>query len=217
MRVIEVFTSISGEGPHAGGLSTFVRTAGCNLRCLWCDTPYALEFGAGEDVCVQALVRRVSAMGCRHVTLTGGEPLAADGAEALVHGLLAAGHEVEVETNGSRPIGPFLLDGCTVTMDWKMPSSGCSAMMDALNLRRLRSCDCLKLVLGRGDLPVVLGVLRGVPAGGRVYLSPVFGQVEPAAIVEQMKALAAAGIDMANVRLQLQVHKLVWSPRARGV
>lgn len=216
MRVVEIFDSISGEGPHAGGLSTFIRLAGCNLRCAWCDTPYALSFGAGEEMDVQA-VRRSTA--CRHVTLTGGEPLSTPDAVPLVEELLRAGHEVEVETNGSFDIAPLVaLKGCSVTMDWKMPSSGCpSGSMRPANLSILRPCDCLKLVLARGDLPEVWSVLETVRPETRVYLSPVFGKIDPAEIVELMKAMADAGRDMDSVRLQLQMHKIVWGPERRGV
>lgn len=216
MRVAEVFDSISGEGSHAGGLSTFIRLAGCNLRCSWCDTPYALRFGAGEEMDVQAVLRRTA---CRHVTLTGGEPLAAPEAVPLVEELLRAGHEVEVETNGSFDIAPLAaLKGCSVTMDWKMPSSGCpSGSMRPANLSILRPCDCLKLVLARGDLPEVWGVLEAVRPETRVYLSPVFGKIDPAEIVELMKAMADAGRDMGSVRLQLQMHKIIWGPKRRGV
>ena len=216
MRVVEIFNSISGEGPHAGGLSTFIRLAGCNLRCAWCDTPYALSSSAGEKMDVQAVLRRVA---CRQITRTGGEPLAAPDAIPLVEELLRAGHEVEVETNGSFDVAPLVaLEGCSITMDWKMPSSGCpSGSMRPANLSVLRPCDCLKLVLARDDLPEAWSVLEEIRPEARVYLSPVFGKINPAEIVEMMKSLADAGRDISSVRLQLQMHKIVWGPERRGV
>lgn len=218
MRVVEIFDSISGEGSHAGGLSTFIRLAGCNLRCSWCDTLYAMSSMAGREMTLQQVLRAVRRGRTRHVTLTGGEPLGAPDAQTLVEELLHSGYEVEVETNGSKDIAPFAeLDGCTLTMDWKMPSSGYSGSMLEENLPLLRSCDCLKLVLARGDLPDVWKVLKRVKPETRVYLSPVFGRIEPAEIVELMKALADAGRDMSGVRLQLQMHKIVWPPERRGV
>lgn len=218
MRVVEVFTSISGEGSHAGGLSTFVRLAGCNLRCSWCDTPYALSFMAGRDMTLEQVLRAVRREKAGHVTLTGGEPLASPDAEALAEALVQAELEVEVETNGSIDISPLVaLERCSVTMDWKMASSGCSGSMLKENLALLRSCDCLKLVLAAGDLPDVWKVLRRVKPETRVYLSPVFGRIEPVQIIERMKAMADAGRDMSNVRFQLQMHKIVWPPERRGV
>ena len=103
-------------------------------------------------------------------------------------------------------------------MDWKMPSSGCpSGSMRPSNLSILRPCDSLKLVVARGDLPEVWSVLEAVRPGRRVYLSPVFGKIDPAEIVELMKSMADAGRDMNSVRLQLQMHKIVWGPKRRGV
>jgi len=98
-----------------------------------------------------------------------------------------------------------------------MSSSRCSGSMLEENLALLRPCDCLKLVLAMGDLPDVWKVLRRVKPETRVFLSPVFGRIEPVQIVERMKAMADAGRDMSNVRLQLQMHKIVWPPERRGV
>ena len=218
MRVVEIFASISGEGSHAGGLSTFVRLAGCNLRCSWCDTLYAMSCLAAKEMTMEQVLRAVRGKRLAHVTLTGGEPLLSPDAQPLVEALVQAGYEVEVETNGSMEIEPFAeLQGCSLTMDWKMPSSGCSGSMLEENLPLLRPCDSVKLVLARGDIPDVWKVLKRVKPETRVYLSPVFGRIAPAEIVDLMKGMADAGRDMRNVRLQLQMHKIVWPPERRGV
>lgn len=219
MNVIEIFDSIDGEGVRAGELATFIRLAGCNLRCSYCDTPYALSLTSpGEHMSVERIVDIVSSMRNHNVTVTGGEPLLTDYGVALIHRLCKDGYSVNVETNGSLDIGMVTgFENCIVTMDWKTPSSGAEDEMYEPNLRRLRTHDVLKFVCGATDLPAVFDLLMEKRPDCWVYLSPVFGKIAPAALVDFMKELRAGGFDMSKTRVQLQMHKYIWEPSKRGV
>ena len=216
--VIEIFTSINGEGPRAGELACFVRLKGCNLRCTYCDTMYANAPDApSETLSVEAVVARVLATGVHNVTLTGGEPLLSPAARALVAALVA--HEplrVELETNGSVDLAPYLkLPRVTATMDYKLPGSGMERAMRHENFALLRPQDTVKFVAGSdADLQRALEIIRQYDLTARchVYLSPVFGRIDPADMVEFMKVHCLNG-----VRLQLQLHKFIWDPNKRGV
>ena len=216
--VIEIFTSINGEGPRAGELACFVRLKGCNLRCTYCDTMYANTPDApSETLSVEAVVARVLATGVHNVTLTGGEPLLAPAARELVAALVA--HEplrVELETNGSVDLAPYLeLPRVTATMDYKLPGSGMERPMRHENFALLRPQDTVKFVAGSdADLQRALEIIRQYDLTARchVYLSPVFGRIDPADMVEFMKVHRLNG-----VRLQLQLHKFIWDPQKRGV
>src|SRR5437016_4254381 len=98
MRLAELFYSIQGEGKLAGVPAVFVRASGCNLRCVWCDTPYASWNPEGEDVAVDQIVRRVGEFGARHVVVTGGEPMIMPDISALCDALKGAGHHITIET-----------------------------------------------------------------------------------------------------------------------
>ena len=206
MRVCEIFRSLDGEGPHAGLPSVFVRP----LACPWCDTMYAHDYG-GEEMDVQQVLGRVQALGGSHATLTGGEPLAQPQAVPLVRALLDRGVAVDVETSGAMDVTPVLLPGATVVMDWKARSSGMEGRMNRENLRRLRALDVVKLVVGElADLGIVPWLRSATCA--RIYVSPVFGRVAPAELAE---AVLAAGWE--DVRVQVQLHKVIWEPDRRGV
>ncbi|MDD6181520.1 MAG: radical SAM protein [Desulfovibrionaceae bacterium] len=219
MRVVEIFDSIDGEGLRAGRLATFIRLAGCNLRCSYCDTGYALSRDAGTEMTREEVLRAAAAPGNRCITVTGGEPLATEAGRDLCHALLERGFDVNIETNGSISVEPFLsYPNALITLDWKTPSSGCNARMGGHELP-LRRQDVLKIVMTDADRPAVkehLLALRG-RCGAQIYLSPVYGGMEPAGLVDFMKELRTAGIDMGRVRMQLQLHKYVWDPQRRGV
>lgn len=218
MKVVEVFSSIEGEGIRAGELCTFVRLAGCNLRCSYCDTPYALSATAGEDYCIDELVKKVAGFNCSNVTLTGGEPLCCPDIEPLTEVLLWRGYRVNIETNGSLDVQAFLKKkGCFLTVDYKMPSSGCMPAMLNSNFLGLRETDVIKCVVAREDLPYISSVIKKNKGRAYIYLSPVFGKIKPVEIVEHMKSLMASGVNMEKVRLQVQLHKIVWKPDERGV
>lgn len=208
-RVNEIFHSIEGEGVRAGLPATFVRLVGCNLRCSYCDTTYAFEPAPTDEVLTAAQVAaRVEAFGAHEVTVTGGEPLLQD-LGPLFDAL--SDFEVNVETNGSLAL-PAPRAHVFYTMDWKSPSSGEEGRMRAENLSRLTERDVLKFVVGTSDdLRAAEAVLSSYRPAAQVFFSPVFGQIP---LVEIADFLVERNL---NARLQVQLHKIVWDPDARGV
>ena len=207
LSVNEIFFSIDGEGKRAGKLAAFIRLAGCNLRCSYCDTEYA--FTDGQLMRIDEIAEAVE--GWENVTVTGGEPLLQD-----IHALLERlqGHEVNIETNGSVDVTPYHeYPWVFFTLDYKCPSSGMESSMLEKNFQTLRSQDVLKFVVGdREDLRRAQEVCEKYEPRCPVYLSPVFGKIEAKEIVEFMKSARYK-----NWRLQLQLHKYIWPPDARGV
>ena len=205
--VNEIFFSIDGEGKRAGSLAAFIRLAGCNLRCSYCDTAYA--FDEGKTMRIEEIAETVK--GWKNVTVTGGEPLCQD-----VHGLLQRlrEHEVNIETNGSVDVTPYhAYPWVFFTLDYKCPSSGMESSMREKNFQTLRPQDVLKFVVGdMEDLRTAQRVCEKYEPNCLVYLSPVFGKIEAKEIVEYMKSARYK-----NWRLQLQLHKYIWPPDARGV
>lgn len=215
MNVVEVFLSIDGEGIRAGELATFIRLAGCNLRCSYCDTRYAQNINDGEEMSALAVIDRVKKIGCNNVTLTGGEPLFFKDGFILAHALAERGYSVNIETNGSIDISDLLDEpNVIITMDYKCPSSGCENKMLLSNLEKLREQDVLKFVVEESDFGAVRAVLEQYKIKAQIFLSPVFGKVEPSEIVDFMKMNF---LGRKNIRVQLQLHKFIWQPDARGV
>ena len=233
LPVVEKFVSVNGEGLAAGQLAAFIRFAGCNLWCSYCDTRWANHpLVEVEGWSVENLVAWVRETGVRCATLTGGEPLLQPNLPYLVRALLEVCDphplRVEIETNGSRPVEPLLqlraqaqaegLPGLLcLTADWKTPSAGaevCAAML-AGNYPLLDGRDAVKFVVGsEGDLAFARDRCEelGLFDSTNVLLSPVWGEIAPAQIVDFM---AAHGLDRA--RLQLQMHKIIWPNVEKGV
>lgn len=220
MRVVEIFLSIEGEGKRAGLPTVFIRLAGCNLNCSYCDTRYACDNPDYTEMSVQEIVSRVHEYACRRVTLTGGEPLIHESVKDLIDALCCDGFEVNVETNGSVPIYPFGADvnafnykDLFFTIDYKCPSSGMESEMDELNFRCATENDVIKFVVGSiEDMEKALQVIRDYDIIAQVFFSPVFGKITPKEIVEfilEKKAL--------DVAIQIQMHKIIWNPERRGV
>lgn len=218
-RVAEKFVSINGEGRRAGQLAVFIRLAGCNLRCSYCDTAWAWEHNTPAELMSAAeILAYIRGCGVANVTLTGGEPLAHPGIMELLR-LLAAESDisVEIETNGSVDVAAVcaLVNRPRLTMDYKLPASGMEAQMLTANFACLDERDVVKFVCGGSDdLQRALAVMREFDLPGRVgmYLSPVYGQIDPAEMVEFMKQHRLNGVN-----LQLQLHKFIWPPEMRGV
>lgn len=218
-NVAEIFVSINGEGTRAGQLAVFVRFQGCNLCCSYCDTQWANQPDTPCRTMTAAEIRaEIHKTGVRNVTLTGGEPLKQEHMLELLE-LLAQDNQlhVEIETNGSVPLAPFLNmeNRPSMTMDYKLPSSGMEASMCLDNLALLQKQDTVKFVSGSiADLERARAVIDEYDLTQRcaVYLSPVFGQLQPETMVEFLKQHRMNG-----VTLQLQLHKIIWDPNARGV
>lgn len=218
--VAELFSSINGEGLRSGQLAVFVRFAGCNLCCSYCDTMWANE----PDVPVRPMDKTeiyesIRETGIENVTLTGGEPLLQEHIEELISFLLKQGLHVEIETNGSVDLSPYAAykneERLSFTMDYKLAGSGMEEKMRTTNFSLLRGFDTVKFVVSnRSDLERAgeLILEYHLTEVCHVYLSPVFGRIEPQDIVEYMKACK-----MNRVTLQIQMHKIIWDPNERGV
>lgn len=216
--VVELFTSINGEGVLAGQLAVFVRFRGCNLNCSYCDTQWANQPDAPITPMTAEQIRdAILATGVSLVTLTGGEPLCQPQLRELLT-LLAQEPtlHMEIETNGSKDLTPLLdIPNVTFTMDYKLAGSDMEKHMRLANFPLLRPQDTVKFVVSSiADLDRAREVISQYQLTDRcyVYLSPVFGKIDPADIVTYM-----TNHTMNHVRLQLQMHKFIWDPNARGV
>ena len=217
-RINEKFISINGEGERAGELAVFIRLAGCPLRCTYCDTGYALSADSPHELLDEdEIMEYVSSAGIRNVTLTGGEPLAAENIGILISRLCGEGLRTEIETSGCIDINEFrvISPSPVFTVDYKLPSSGMERFMLPENYKHLSGDDTVKFVCGTDeDLERAFAVMDEYSLIGRchVHLSPVFGRMEPERIVRFMTERKLNG-----VRLQLQLHKFIWNPDKRGV
>jgi 7-carboxy-7-deazaguanine synthase len=211
LEVSETFFSILGESTLTGLPAFFIRLAGCNLRCRYCDTTYAYE--ADRLMPVEALVAAALAQRCRHVLVTGGEPLLQTETPSLLEALADAGFTVLLETNGSLPIEK--VDGRVGRiLDVKCPGSGMADRMHWANLAALTGQDEVKFVIsGPEDLDWAVEIIRTHRLAERlpVLISPVFGVVSPQ---ETVRGILASGLPL---RLNVQLHKYIWGPEARGV
>lgn len=219
--VIESFLSLDGEGPTSGELAYFIRFAGCNLRCSWCDTDYSWDKTVkAEEKSAEELFEMVHKSGVRNVTLTGGEPLLQKEIDKLL-ALFAKSpeHVVHIETNGSVPIRKFRekipASNIIYILDYKLPVSGMEDKMDLDNLKAVTKEDVYKFVIAsEEDLDRAVEIVKKYNLDTRcqVFFSPVREEIDPLVIVERMKK------DCLNhVRLQLQLHKILWPKEMRGV
>jgi 7-carboxy-7-deazaguanine synthase len=212
LTINEIFHSIQGESTHTGRPCVFVRLTACDLRCSWCDTPYA--FTEGQKMSIDDVLERVKGYGCDLVEITGGEPLLQGDVYPLMDQLLASGKTVMVETGGHRSIKEVPLDVIRI-VDVKCPGSGESAKNHWENLDLLAAHDEVKFVIrDRADYDYAKDVVARYGLVDRiaaVLFSPVHG-------VLAAKDLAAWILeDRLPVRLQLQAHKYIWDPQTRGV
>lgn len=213
-KVTEIFESIEGEGIRTGYPVTFVRLHGCNLNCSYCDSQYSCVGDDYTEMTLKEIFDKVYFLNHGRVTLTGGEPLVHKDVELLITAL-SEHFEVNVETNGSVDLAEWIekYPLVTYTMDWKSPSSGMNNRMIEHNLGLLRNTDVLKFVVGtQEDLFDMLEVVEYSKPAANIFVSPVFGAIQPREIVEFLLKYTVN-----NIRLQLQLHKLVWDPMKRGV
>ncbi len=211
LLIHEIYRSIQGESTFAGLPCAFVRLAVCDARCTWCDTPHAFTQGSLHDL--EDVIRRVEALRCDLVEVTGGEPLLQEEVYPLMAGLADRGHTVLLETSGMH--GLSRVDRRVhIIMDLKCPDSGECARNRWQNLEELKPTDEVKLVVAsRRDFDWAANAVREHRLDRRftVLVSAVFGRVTPRELAEW---LLESGLTM---RLQLQIHKYIWDPQARGV
>lgn len=212
LTVNEIFHSIQGESRRAGEPCVFVRLTACDLRCSWCDTPYA--FHEGRKQTVADVVAEVEQYGCPLVEVTGGEPLLQEDVYPLMEQLLERGHTVMIETGGHRSIARVPRAVVRI-VDVKCPGSGEDGRNCWENLALVGPDDEVKFVVkDRTDYEYARDVIARYDLTrkvGAVLLSPVHGVLEPKQLAEWVLA------DRLLVRVQLQVHKYIWSPETRGV
>jgi 7-carboxy-7-deazaguanine synthase len=210
LQVNEIFHSIQGEGRDSGRPCTFIRLAGCNLRCGWCDTAYA--FHEGDAIGIDQILETVDSFKCRLVELTGGEPLLQEEAPALLKRLLAEGYELLLETGGGVSIQD-VPESVGIILDIKCPGSGEERSNMWSNLDILPQGSQVKLVIrDRDDFQWALKIIRDHDLDSRfhVLMSPVRGALDAA-------DLAAWILESSlQVRLQIQLHSFLWPDRTRG-
>ena len=212
LTINEIFYSIQGESTYAGKPCVFVRLTGCDLRCSWCDTPYA--FSEGQKMSVDAVLQQVDRYGSPLVEVTGGEPLLQEDVYPLMERLLESGRTVLLETGGQIDVSRVPLAVIKV-MDVKCPASGESHRNEWGNIDRLGSRDQVKFVIkDRGDYEFARDLVVRHALDRRcaaVLFSPVHDVLEPKALSEWILA------DRLPVRLKLQIHKHIWGANVRGV
>ena len=212
LTVNEIFYSIQGESSYAGRPCVFVRLTGCNLRCSYCDTRYAYE--EGSDLQIEEIIARIRSHRCGLVEITGGEPLMQNDTPLLIQKLLDMRLEVLLETNGTMDIS-VIDERCVRIVDIKCPSSGEVKKNDLENLKRLQGKDEIKFVIGnREDYEYAKNILSSIKRiNGKIkgpVFSPVWGKMDPELLAEWILA------DHLDVKMQIQLHKVIWGSEARG-
>jgi 7-carboxy-7-deazaguanine synthase len=212
LNLIEIFASVQGETSLTGLPTTFIRTAACNLRCSWCDTTYS--FGRGEPYSLDAIIEKAESNSCRHICITGGEPLLQDNIYPLMSRLCNKGYTLSLETGGSlstEKVDPRV----RVILDIKCPYSKMSEKNYWPNLELLRDHDEIKFVIqGIDDYNYAKDISIKYNLYQRknpILLSPVHGILDPKDLINWILR------DKVPARLNVQIHKYIWTPKTRGV
>lgn len=207
LKVYEIFHSVQGESSRIGLPTVFVRLTGCPMRCVYCDTEYA--FSGGSNMTLDQIMEKVASFGARYVTVTGGEPLAQKECLPLLNRLCDAGYEVSLETGGA--IDTDGVDArVAVILDVKTPGSGEAEKNRWGNLHRLKPQDEVKFVLcDRADYDWARQIMAdyGIAQKCSVLFSPVHGSLDAAKLAEWILA------DRLPVRMQVQLHKILWGEK----
>ncbi|MEA3458262.1 MAG: radical SAM protein [Candidatus Thermoplasmatota archaeon] len=209
MNIYEIFYSIQGEGNWTGLPNIFIRTAGCNLRCSFCDTTYAYE--TKREMTIAEIVTEINKHNCNHVCITGGEPLLQNETNELIDALLTKGYKICLETNGSIDIQSIAeKKSVMISLDIKCPSSNMHEKMRFDNISYLNMDDQLKFVIGnKEDYDYAKRIITRYDVICPIFFQPVEGT--------NPKELAGWILeDGLNVKLGLQIHKVIWGNK-RGV
>jgi len=209
--VNEIFKSIQGESTYAGIPCVFVRLTGCNLRCSYCDTAYA--YGEGSVMSLREIIKRVNGYGCRNVCITGGEPLLQENINKLINLLKKNHFKVYIETNGSLNID-ILPKGIIRIVDIKCPGSGMGQKTDWKNIKRLKHKDEVKFIISsKRDYEWAREITKKhkIVDKTTVLFSLAYGNLKPKTLA---RWILKDGLD---VRLHLQLHKIIWPEKSRGV
>lgn len=221
--VVEKFISINGEGLFQGYPAVFIRFAGCNLNCSYCDTTYAQKTTCPhQPTSKKDLVVYVAQSQVRHVTITGGEPLLQDHLDELLDDLTnLPGITVELETNGSVAISPLATirkqnnSSLIFTLDYKLPSSLMESHNHLDNFNHLTFQDSVKFVIGnQADFLRACQIVNDhqLPGKTNVIFSPVYGKINSSDLVAWLLEKR-----LSQIKVQLQIHKYIWDPQTKGV
>ena len=210
MKINEIFYSIQGEGKWAGQPNIFIRTTGCNLRCEFCDTKYAYK--NGKKISIKEITEIIKKYPCKNVCITGGEPLEQTEIIKLINSLIKKDYKICLETNGSKNIKEFAnKKSLLISLDMKCPSSKMHEKMKFENIKLLRNKDQLKFIIkNKKDYNYAKKIIEKYKPKCQVFFQPVWGT--------NIKNLAKWILhDQSNVRLSLQIHKIIWGEKRRGV
>lgn len=219
--MVEIFETVEGEGTRAGFPTVFVRLYGCDLRCTWCDTPYSYPPEKAQfTMTIEEICKQVRSFSSKHICMTGGEPLMyRERSAELILALLEDPEliDLHIETNGANALAPFMekikSDKVRYIMDYKLSGSGEAGKMVDENLSLLRPQDELKFVIANEeDFQEALDVLKRFPTNAQVLFSPVWETMPPERLVRLMLEHK-----LSRVKLNLQLHKVIWDPNKRGV
>lgn len=211
MLISEIFKSIQGESSHAGLPCAFIRAAGCDVKCAWCDTVYAQT--GGVEMSVEEIVAQAKSYNVGMVELTGGEPLMQPESLELLNALNEEFKTVLLETSGAYPIDG-VHKNTHIILDVKCPSSGASDRIIYENFRLLEKKDEVKFVVGKFDLNFALDIIKKynlTEIAGNVIMSPIKGKITPYMLAA---FIMNSGLP---IRLQMQLHKIIWPNVNRGV
>ncbi|MBN1901095.1 radical SAM protein [Candidatus Sumerlaeota bacterium] len=206
IEISEIYPAIEGETTYSGEPCTIIRLAGCNLNCVWCDTPQAKE--TGRNLSIEEIIETCKKIGMNLILVTGGEPLMQKEVPELLSRLIESGFRILLETNGSFPLDSIPREA-VVILDIKCPGSGMRERMNFDNLDKIRKSDEVKFIIcDRGDFDYAIDLVkkRHLLEKTRVLFSPEFERMNPANLADWILETRLP------IRLNLQIHKYIWDP-----